>query len=208
MMIVTACLLTLKQFLVHVGSIIPPLPKKQFLGRFHPHFIENRIRGIEKFLSKVLEHPVLGQELYLLTFLEANDISQAQKIFESCQSNSNTGVMNWLQTQKNVLTASESGMVKSQVMIETEERIQPILDHMSNEVKFAPKVEESSVAVQKQQDSQVALRRKHGEACTKLFEIDGNHDSVVIPSLLEVSMGTMIWTSVWLRLLLLCKQSC
>ena len=80
-------------------------------------------------------------------------------------------------------------------MIETEERIQPILDHMSNEVKYAPKVEESSVALQKQQDSQVALRRKHGEACSHLFEVDGNHDSVVIPSLLEVRIGLNKFTA-------------
>ena len=170
------------------GCIIPPLPKKQFLGRFHPLFIENRIRGMEKFLSKVLAHPVLRQELYLHTFLEVSDITQAQKIFESCKNSANSGVINWLQTQKNVLTASESSMVKSQVMVETESRIQPILDHMANAVKYAPKTEECTVALEKQQTSLMALRRKHGEACLAVYEVDVSHDAVAIPALQQVCM--------------------
>ena len=143
---------------------------------------------MEKFLSKVLAHPVLRQELYLHTFLEVSDITQAQKIFESCKNSANSGVINWLQTQKNVLTASESSMVKSQVMVETESRIQPILDHMANAVKYAPKTEECTVALEKQQTSLMALRRKHGEACLAVYEVDVSHDAVAIPALQQVCM--------------------
>lgn len=170
------------------GCIIPPLPKKKFLGRFHPSFIENRIRGMDNFLTKVLTHPVLGHELYVHTFLETNDMAQVQKIAESCQNSddSNSGVMNWLQTQKNVLTASESGMVKSQVLIETESRLSPILEHMENAVKYAPRVVETSLSMQKQQKNIAALRQKRAEACEELYQADHLADGVPIPALQQV----------------------
>lgn len=125
--------------------------------------------------SKVLTHPVLSQELYVHTFLETNDITQAQKIAESCRNSgeNNTGVMDWLQTQKNVLTASENSMVKSQVMVETENRISPILDHMANAVKHAPKALACSENyLQKQQKSTATLWQKRAEASLALYQVD------------------------------------
>jgi hypothetical protein len=126
---------------------------------------------------------VLGQELYLHTFLETNDITQAQRIATSCQSGDDSGVINWLQTQKNVLTASESSMVKSQVMVETEARILPILDHMANALKYAPRVVECSETLQKLQGGLGALRSQHAEACTALHGVDGT----LVPALQQVS---------------------
>ena len=38
---------------MHPLNIIPPLPPKQTLGRFDEDFIEDRRRGLEKFLSRV-----------------------------------------------------------------------------------------------------------------------------------------------------------
>ena len=38
---------------MHPLSIIPPLPPKQTLGRFDEDFVEERRRGLEKFLMRV-----------------------------------------------------------------------------------------------------------------------------------------------------------
>jgi len=155
---------------------------------------------------------VLSQELYVHTFLESNDVGQAQKIAESCRSggDNNTGVINWLQTQKNVLTASESSMVKSQVMVETENRILPILDHMANAVKHAPKALEGGEAILKQHKSSAALRVKRAEACEALYQVDAtavattsdaDHSAggVLVSSLQQVGMAVsstaMLWRS-------------
>lgn len=144
---------------------------------------------MEKFLSKVISHPVLGQELYVHTFLETNDFTQAKLIAESCQSNDGNsgGVVNWLETQKNVLTASESSMVKSQVVVETEARILPILEHMATAVKHSPKAVESCESWKKQQSNISVLRRKHGDACSSLQWVEEEDPSgAPLPSLGQV----------------------
>ena len=144
------------------------------------------MRGLENFLSKVLAHPVLGQELYLHTFLENNDLSQAKNIATSCKKNEESGVLDWLQTKKNVLAASESKMVKSQTMTETEERLAPIFEHMTNAVKSTPKAVDSCLTISKEYKNLMSLREKHGNSCSSLYQIDVDHSYEHVSSLQQV----------------------
>lgn len=178
------------------GCIIPPLPKKQFLGRFHPDFIENRMRGIEKFLDKVLSHPVLKQELYVHTFLETEDITQACNIANSCGHQEESGVMDWLETKKNVLTASESKMVKSQTMIETEERLAPVFEHLNDAMKHAPKAAGSLERIIKQYANEEGLLQKRADACEAAYLVTQNSSNAEIVSLKEFSASEQISSSI------------
>lgn len=51
------------------------MPEKQAVGRFSPDFVEQRRRGLERFLSKVALHPVLVESHYFVTFLTADDVA-------------------------------------------------------------------------------------------------------------------------------------
>lgn len=45
----------------HPGIIIPAMPEKQTVGRFSPEFVEQRRRGLERFLSKITTHQLLSE---------------------------------------------------------------------------------------------------------------------------------------------------
>lgn len=49
--------------------LTPPLPEKSVVNRFGPEFIEDRRRELERFLTRVLEHPILSQSPSLELFL-------------------------------------------------------------------------------------------------------------------------------------------
>ncbi|KAF9915431.1 hypothetical protein BX616_006187 [Lobosporangium transversale] len=53
--------------------ILPPLPEKQYAGRFAEEFIECRRRALERFLSRLVRHPVLRYSDLLTHFLSCND---------------------------------------------------------------------------------------------------------------------------------------
>lgn len=57
------------------GSVVPPLPEKQPVGRFSPAFVEDRRRHLEQFLRRVAVHPELSDCSCLDTFLRADDTS-------------------------------------------------------------------------------------------------------------------------------------
>ena len=57
------------------GSIVPPLPEKQPVGRFNPAFVEARRRELERFLRRVAIHPELQDSTSLDTFLRADDVT-------------------------------------------------------------------------------------------------------------------------------------
>eukprot|EP00538_Stauroneis_constricta_P000691 CAMPEP_0119555468 /NCGR_PEP_ID=MMETSP1352-20130426/7666_1 /TAXON_ID=265584 /ORGANISM="Stauroneis constricta, Strain CCMP1120" /LENGTH=524 /DNA_ID=CAMNT_0007602231 /DNA_START=350 /DNA_END=1927 /DNA_ORIENTATION=- len=62
------------------GAIVPPLPDKQPVGRFSPQFVEDRRRGLERFIRRVSVHPELHDAACLETFLKADDVTfQAAK---------------------------------------------------------------------------------------------------------------------------------
>lgn len=70
------------------GAIIPPLPEKLTVGRFNPEFIEQRRRGLELFLKRVIghsEYPEFINCAYFKTFLESDE-ETFTKIKESFRS--------------------------------------------------------------------------------------------------------------------------
>jgi len=61
----------------HKGYLIPPLPEKALLNRFNTEFLEYRRRELEKFLQRIIVHPVLSESVELQTFLESAEILSA-----------------------------------------------------------------------------------------------------------------------------------
>lgn len=61
-----------KQLRLQYPSLLaPPLPEKTVLDRFAPEFIEYRRKELQRFLKRVLGHPVLSQAKVVTMFLTA-----------------------------------------------------------------------------------------------------------------------------------------
>jgi len=55
-------------------AMVPPLPRKQFLGRFNESFLEARMHSLEQFLSIVATHPQLHNAEALQVFFKVGGI--------------------------------------------------------------------------------------------------------------------------------------
>ena len=55
------------------GIIIPPVPEKQAVGRFSPDFVEQRRRGLERFIARICVHPQLVESHHFITFLTGDN---------------------------------------------------------------------------------------------------------------------------------------
>ncbi|KAF9217727.1 hypothetical protein BGZ59_000645 [Podila verticillata] len=65
--------------------ILPPLPEKQYTGRFSEEFIERRRRALERFLNRLVRHPVIRYSDLLTHFLscsEDSDWKRAERKFD------------------------------------------------------------------------------------------------------------------------------
>ena len=83
------------------GFLIPPIPDKGMIGRFGEDFVEDRRRGLELFLRRILTHPVLRHAEDVRTFLQANEQSfavtrSAKKRPASSSAANPTGVVSFL----------------------------------------------------------------------------------------------------------------
>ncbi|KAF9432824.1 hypothetical protein BGZ76_010267 [Entomortierella beljakovae] len=66
--------------------MLPPLPEKQYSGRFSDEFIERRRRALERFLNRLVRHPVLRYSDLLTHFLSCSDDGdwkRAEKKFDN-----------------------------------------------------------------------------------------------------------------------------
>ncbi|KAJ6226727.1 sorting nexin [Anaeramoeba flamelloides] len=52
---------------------VPPMPEKQFQGRFGEDFISRRREGLNRFLNRICEHPILRSSQIFHHFLEADE---------------------------------------------------------------------------------------------------------------------------------------
>eukprot|EP01041_Mallomonas_annulata_P007176 gene7176-14619_t len=109
------------------GSIIPPLPEKQGVGRFlleSPEFVEIRRNALEVFLNRVIAKPEILYSEELKAFLEADEKEfQKTKNF-SLKDNSISNVINLFQTKLSTLTVttlSKAHMEKSESDLNLEE---------------------------------------------------------------------------------------
>ena len=57
------------------GIIVPPLPEKTIIGKFSVDFIDSRRRGLEKFLIRTLNHPLLSKGKEITSFLSLDEES-------------------------------------------------------------------------------------------------------------------------------------
>ncbi|KAJ5079656.1 sorting nexin [Anaeramoeba ignava] len=70
----------------YTDILIPPLPEKQISGRFHEEFIGKRKKGLQFFLQKIMEHPVLRTSWILEHFLSsenAKDWKNGKKMIQN-----------------------------------------------------------------------------------------------------------------------------
>ncbi|RIA99387.1 hypothetical protein C1645_747570 [Glomus cerebriforme] len=59
--------------------VLPPLPEKQYSGRFNEEFIEKRRRALEQFINRLARHPVIRYSDLLTHFLSCEDESEWRK---------------------------------------------------------------------------------------------------------------------------------
>lgn len=55
--------------------VLPPLPEKQYSGRFNEEFIEKRRRALERFINRLARHPVIRYSDLLTHFLSCENES-------------------------------------------------------------------------------------------------------------------------------------
>ncbi len=63
--------------------VLPTLPEKQYAGRFSPAFIEARRTELQRWLSRLVRHPVLQYDDAVHLFLSENDHSRWRKLAET-----------------------------------------------------------------------------------------------------------------------------
>jgi len=51
------------------GIALPPLPEKQYAGRFSSDFVEARRGDLERYLNKIVRHPVIRYAEVVIFFL-------------------------------------------------------------------------------------------------------------------------------------------
>ncbi|CAG8826761.1 16259_t:CDS:2, partial [Dentiscutata erythropus] len=62
------------RLVVKFGALVlPPLPEKQYTGRFNEEFIEKRRSALERFINRLARHPVIRYSDILTHFLSCND---------------------------------------------------------------------------------------------------------------------------------------
>jgi sorting nexin-1/2 len=57
------------------GTIVPPPPEKQAVGRFNADFVESRRQALERMLNKIAAHPALQRDSDLKLFLESESFN-------------------------------------------------------------------------------------------------------------------------------------
>lgn len=55
------------------GIALPPLPEKQYAGRFNDDFVEARRGDLERYINRVVRHPVARYAEVLTFFLGCED---------------------------------------------------------------------------------------------------------------------------------------
>ncbi|KAH9478454.1 Sorting nexin-33 [Psilocybe cubensis] len=63
------------------GIVLPPLPEKQYAGRFSHDFVEARRGDLERYLSKIVRHPVVRYAEALTFFLGCDNDSEWARLW-------------------------------------------------------------------------------------------------------------------------------
>ena len=65
------------------GVVVPPVPEKNTFGRFDDQFVQQRRLALEKCIQKTANHPVLGKDPDMKTFLESDSFALDVSFFSS-----------------------------------------------------------------------------------------------------------------------------
>ncbi|RDB20924.1 Vacuolar protein sorting-associated protein vps5 [Hypsizygus marmoreus] len=144
------------------GVVVPPVPEKNSFGRFDDQFVRQRRFALEKCIQKIANHPVLGKDADLRTFLESDSFALDIKHRKAEIANERGGIIasigqtitgprfhetdEWFDRQKAYLDSLESqlrGLVKaievgakqrSELAAATGEFVQTVSDLSSSDV--------------------------------------------------------------------------
>ena len=159
------------------GIILPPIPEKQAVGRFSPDFVEQRRRGLERFLSKISQHPLLVESQYFINFLTADDVAfniAKSTVRQEHDENSNSSMVSWFNkaatTVANVATNKSVSMEKTASDLKIEE----ILEYLNQlEILMSGVSKGTSLVVKRNRDMANALF-EFGQAFTWLGQSEGD----------------------------------
>jgi len=89
------------------GVVVPPVPEKNPFGRFDDQFVRQRRFALEKCIQKIANHPVLGQDPDLKTFLESDTFALDVSFLSSVHDGS-VLINHRLSTEKPILPTNEA----------------------------------------------------------------------------------------------------
>lgn len=96
------------------GVIIPGLPEKNYVDHFTDELIESRMRGLEKFIKRIENHPCLSESTLLRNFLTTDE--ETLRIFMEEANASKptmfTQISNWVESK--IMEYQNSGLVKAE----------------------------------------------------------------------------------------------
>lgn len=98
------------------GIVLPPLPEKQYAGRFSEDFVEARRGDLERYLNKVVRHPVVRYAEILMFFLgcESDSVSTifcASEHLPNLTPSLRNGLASCLSISRHLLLAHHSMLV-------------------------------------------------------------------------------------------------
>jgi len=67
------------------GCIVPPLPEKAVIGRFQGEFVSQRMRGLERFTTRVMNHDRMKKDPTVIRFLREQQLPQRNTIKSGTQ---------------------------------------------------------------------------------------------------------------------------
>lgn len=159
------------------GVILPAIPEKQAVGRFSPDFVEQRRRGLERFLNKLSLHPTLVESQYLISFLTADDVAfniAKSTVRQEIDEKSNGGMVSWFNkaatTVANVATNKTVNLEKTASDLKIEEILE-YLNQLENHMSSVSKG--TSLVVKRNRDMANALF-EFGQAFTWLGQSEGD----------------------------------
>ncbi|CAG8718532.1 14971_t:CDS:10, partial [Funneliformis mosseae] len=144
--------------------ILPPLPEKQYSGRFNEGFIEKRRRALERFINRLARHPVIRYSDLLTHFLSCEDESEwrkREKQFEAERIVGNTFFQHVYHPEFNVDDGD----------IETMERFEA---HARAMEKLMPWINEASQA---HKDSIYEMQRQYRRVSFALLRLITGHNA-------------------------------
>ncbi|KAI8354516.1 lipid binding protein [Mortierella sp. GBAus27b] len=151
---------------VHAERVLPPLPDKYRLGyvrgdRFSREFVEKRRAGLERFLRKIVGHPVLQKRQEVHAFLDSRDWSS-----EQAQQSRLLPEENRLETMGDVLMNAFSKLKKP------DERFIAIKDEVDKMEEYLVQLEKIEQRILKRQEDLEVDYREFGGAITSLGNLE------------------------------------